>query len=129
MHLLLQARNQCEYVISVLRTSHQAQLRYIPLILFTTISKKVVGENGERRMSNGGCRTERNCGYAIGNAKFHKLRSPCVKMNTPTVNVCLRVLDSERQKKLTLFLIKRRSSSPRMNGLLSPTLHHQSQQI
>ena len=45
MHLLLQARNQCEYVISVLRTSHQEQPRYIPL---TAISKKVVGENGER---------------------------------------------------------------------------------
>ena len=34
VHLLLQARNQCEYVISVLRTSHQAQPRYTPLILF-----------------------------------------------------------------------------------------------
>ena len=54
VHLLLQARNQFEYVISVLRTSHQAQPRYIPLILFTAISKKVVGENGER----GECRTE-----------------------------------------------------------------------
>lgn len=34
VRLLLQARNQCEYVISVLRTSHQAQPRYTPLILF-----------------------------------------------------------------------------------------------
>ena len=82
-----------------------------------------------RRMSNGGCMTERNCGYAIWNAKFHKLRSPCVKMNTPTVNICLRVLDSKRLKKLTLFLIERRSSFLRMNGLLSPTLNRQSQQI
>ena len=32
---------------------------------YTAIPKKAVGENGERRMSNGGCTTERNCGYAI----------------------------------------------------------------
>ena len=32
---------------------------------YTAISKKVVGETGERRMSNGGCTTERNCAYAI----------------------------------------------------------------
>ena len=31
----------------------------------TAISKKVIEENGERRMSNGGCTTERNCGYAV----------------------------------------------------------------
>ena len=29
------------------------------------ISEQVVGENGERRMSNGGCTTERNCVYAV----------------------------------------------------------------
>ena len=32
---------------------------------YTAISRKVVGETGERRMSNGGCTTERNCAYAI----------------------------------------------------------------
>ena len=31
----------------------------------TAISKTVVGENGARRMSNGGCTTERNCVYAV----------------------------------------------------------------
>ena len=31
----------------------------------TVILKKVVGENGERRMSNGGYTTERNCVYAV----------------------------------------------------------------
>ena len=59
---------------------------------YTAISKKVVGENGEWRMSKGGCTTERNYGYAIWQAKFHKLRSSYVKMNTPIINVCLRVL-------------------------------------
>ena len=28
----------------------------------------------------------------------HKLRSPCVKMNTPTMNICLRVLDPENHE-------------------------------
>ena len=79
-----------------------------------------------RWIPNGGCTTERNCGYAIWNAKFHKSRSPCVKMNTPTVNVCLRVLDSKDKRNSYFFL---RSSFPRMNGLLSPTLNRQSQQI
>ena len=46
VHLLLQARNQCEYVISVLRTSHQAQPRYTPLIFFIFLIAKVVCESG-----------------------------------------------------------------------------------
>ena len=59
---------------------------------YTAISKTVVIEDSERWMSKGACTTERNCGYAIWNAKFHKLRSSCVKMNTPTMNVCPRAL-------------------------------------
>ena len=51
-------------------------------VLYTAILKKVVGENGEWRMLNGGYMVERNCGYAILYAKFHKLRSPCMKINT-----------------------------------------------
>ena len=70
-------------------------------------------------MANRGCATERNCGYAIW---YHKLRSPCMKMNTPTMNVCLRVLAYEDKRKRTLFSVERRSSFPRNNGLLSPTL-------
>ena len=57
-------------------------LQFFRIAVYTSISKKVVGENGERRMSNGGWTTERKCGYAISYAKFHKLRSPCVKINT-----------------------------------------------
>ena len=75
----------------------------------TAISKKVVGENGERRINvERKWTTERNCGYAIWYAKFHtyKLRSSCVKMiNTPTMNVCLRVLDSE-EKRISRFLFQ-----------------------
>ena len=73
---------------------------------YTAISEKAVGEIGERRMSNGSCTTERNCGYAIWYAKFHKLRSPCVKMNTPTMNVCLRVLDSKDKRNSRIFQLK-----------------------
>ena len=61
------------------------------------------------RLANGECRrctTERNCGYAIWYAKFHKLRSPCVKMNTPTMNVCLRVLDSKDKRNSRIFKLK-----------------------
>ena len=77
--------------------------------MYTVVSKKVVGENGERRMLNGRCTTERNCGYAIWYAKFHtcKLRSSCVKMiNTPTMNVCLRVLDSKDKRISRFFQLK-----------------------
>ena len=30
---------------------------------YTAISKNVVGENDECRLSNGGCTTEKKCGY------------------------------------------------------------------
>ena len=33
----------------------------------------------------------------------HKLRSPCVKMNTPTMNICLRVLGPEDKRKSWFF--------------------------
>ena len=36
----------------------------------------------------------------------HKLRSPCVKMNTPTMNICLRVLDSEDKRKSWFFQLR-----------------------
>ena len=108
-------------------------LQLFLIAVYTAISKKVVEENGERRMFNGGCTTERNGGYAISYAKFHKLpQKLCfsyLKINTNyerfSEGSWLR-----RQKKLTLFLIKKRSSLPsRMNGLLSATLHRQSQEI
>ena len=73
---------------------------------YTAISKKVVGENGEWRMSKGGCTTERNYGYAIWQAKFHKLRSSYVKMNTPIINVYLRVLGSEDRRNSRFFRLK-----------------------
>ena len=57
-------------------------------------------------MSNRGCTTERNCGYAIWNAQFHRFRSPCVKMNTTTMNVCLRVLDSKDKRNSRIFQLK-----------------------
>ena len=40
-------------------------------------------------------------------------------MNTPTLTVCLRVLHSEDKRNSRAFSIERRSSFPRMNGLLS----------
>ena len=70
---------------------------------YTAISEKVVAESGERRMSKGGCTTERNYGYAIWQAKFHKLRSSYVKMNTPIINVCLRVLGPEDRRNSRFF--------------------------
>ena len=36
----------------------------------------------------------------------HKLRSPCVKMNTPTMNICLRVLDPEDKRKSWFFQLR-----------------------
>ena len=80
-------------------------LQLFLIAVYTAISKKVVEENGERRMFNGGCTTERNSGYAISYAKFHKLPSPCVKINTNYERF------SEgswrrRQKKLALFQLK-----------------------
>ena len=48
--------------------------------------------NGES-VSNGGCTTERNCGYVIWYAKFHKL----------LMNVCLRVLDGEDKRNSRFF--------------------------
>ena len=102
-------------------------LQFFRIAVYTAISKKVVGENGERRMSNGGWTTERNGGYAISYPKFHKLRSPCVKINT-NYERSSEGAGLRKQKKLTLFSIKKRFSLPRMNGLLSPTLHRQSQE-
>ena len=58
--------------------------------------------NGES-VSNGGCTTERNCGYAIWYAKFHKLLSRCLKIKTPTMDVCLRVLDDEDKRNSRFF--------------------------
>ena len=34
-------------------------------IIYTPISKNVVGEYGEWQLSNGNCTTERNCGFHI----------------------------------------------------------------
>ena len=42
------------------------------------------------------------------------------------MNVCLRVLDGEDKINSRFFQLK---AVPRMNGLLSPTLHRQSQEI
>ena len=38
-------------------------------LIYTPISKNVVGENGEWQLSNGNCTTERNCGFYIWYAK------------------------------------------------------------
>ena len=35
------------------------------ILLYTPISKNVVGEYGEWQLSNGNCTTERNCGFHI----------------------------------------------------------------
>ena len=35
-----------------------------------------------------------------------KLRSPCVEMNTPTMNVCLSVLDSKDKRNSHFFQLK-----------------------
>ena len=42
---------------------------YMGCILHTFISKTVVGESGEKQLSNGDCTTERNCGFHIWYAK------------------------------------------------------------
>ena len=55
------------------------------------------------RMANRGCTTERNCGYAIW---YHNLRSPCMKMNTPTMNVCLRLLAPQDKRNARLFQLQ-----------------------
>ena len=60
----------------------------------------------EWRMSNGGWTTEKNCGEASWHAKFHYLRSACVEMNTPTMNVCLNVLDSKTKRNSRFFQLK-----------------------
>ena len=72
--------------------------KYIKDECIHLFQKRLSERNGERRMLNRGCTTEKNCAYAIWYAKFHKLRSPYGKMNTPTMNVCLRVLDSEDKR-------------------------------
>ena len=84
-------------------------------------------------MAKGECRTEvvRPKGSVV--MLFHMQNFiSCVHLackSTPTMNVCLRVLDSEDKRNSRFFSIKRRSSLPRMNGPLSPTLHRQSQEI
>ena len=84
-------------------------------------------------MAKGECRTEvvRPKGSVV--MLFHRQNFiTCVHLeckSTPTMNVCLRVLDSEDKRNSRFFSIKRRSPLPRMNGPLSPTLHRQSQEI
>ena len=60
------------------------------------------------RMANGECRMEvarpkRTVVTLFDLQKFHKLRSPYRKINTPTMNVCLRVLDSEDKRDSSFF--------------------------
>ena len=77
-------------------------------------------------MANRGCATERNCGYAIW---YHNLRSPCMKMNTPTMNVCLRVLAYEDKRNTRYFQLK---DVPRFlvtTALLANDFTRQSQEI
>ena len=64
------------------------------------------------RMANGKCRMEvarpkRTVVTLFDMQKFHKFRLPYRKINTPTMNVCLRVLDSEdkRDSRLNAFLV------------------------
>ena len=59
--------------------------------------------NGES-MSNWGCTTERNFGYAIWYAKFHKLLSRRVKKNTNYER--LSVLDGEDKINSRFFQLK-----------------------
>ena len=50
---------------SLLNLTDSLTFNCVFIIDYSAISKKVVGETRERRMSNGGCTTERNRGYAI----------------------------------------------------------------
>ena len=79
-------------------------------------------------MANGECRTEELwLRYFI--CKISQVAFTLREKSTLTINVCLRVLDSEDKRNSRFFSIKRRSSFPRINGLLSTTLHRQSQEI
>ena len=49
---------------------------------YTPISKKGVGESGERQLSNGNCTTERNCGFHVWFAKTMS-SSRCAKLILP----------------------------------------------
>ena len=63
------------------------------------------------RMANGECRMEvarpkRTVVTLFDMQKFHKLRSPYRKINTPTMNVCLRVLDAEDKRDSSFFQLQ-----------------------
>ena len=51
------------YISTHLSVPHGENI--LKLVLYTPISKNVVGENGEWQLSNGNCTTERNCGFHI----------------------------------------------------------------
>ena len=78
------------------------------------VQKKVVGENGERRLRD---RTELWLPYLISQLAFTLHENEYTNYERLSEGSCLR-----RQKKRTLFSVERRSSFPRNNGLLSPTL-------
>ena len=83
--------------------------------MYIAISKNVVGENGEWQLSNGDCTTERNCGFHLCYANFQSLRCPWSEMDTPTVDVPLRVLDSSNKRNSHFFQLK---SIPRFGNVL-----------
>ena len=52
-----------------MNVSRRSNFRCDKDLLYTPISKHVVGQNGEWQLSNGNCTTERNCGFHIWYAK------------------------------------------------------------
>ena len=85
-------------------------------------------------MANGECRMEvarpkRTVVTLFDMQKFHKLRSPYRKINTPTMNVCLRVLAYEDKRNTRYFQLK---DVPRFlvtTALLANDFTRQSQEI
>ena len=70
---------------------------------------------GEWQLSNGDCTTERNCGFHLWYANFQSLRCPWSEMDTPTVDVSLRVLDPSNKRSSHFFPLK---SIPRFGNFL-----------
>ena len=83
--------------------------------MYIAILKNVVGENGEWQLSNGECTTERNCGFHLWYANFQSLRCLWSEMDTPTVDVPLRVLDPSNKRNSHFFQLK---SIPRFGNVL-----------
>ena len=73
-----------------------------------------ISKNGDCTL-NGDCTTERNCGFHIWYAKFQSLLCPWSKIDTPTIDVSLTVLDPSNKRNSRLFQVK---SVPRFGNVL-----------